>query len=98
MFRFLIYIIFCHCSKSTGPKKLADSAMVYANGTVMINYGTSFQSHCDVETKWFPFDTQQCVLVIGNFDGPANEVAFTFTLLPENSQNFLLKNGFIPMG
>ena len=61
----------------TTPEDLKDiPATLYANGTVMIHYEASFTSHCEVKTKWFPFDTHQCVLVIGPFDSSATEVKY----------------------
>lgn len=72
--------------------------LVYGNGEVLWVPPATFQSFCEIDIRYWPFDTQQCTLILGSWTFNRNQVdlrvkngSFIDDLILQNSQWDIVK-------
>ena len=77
-----------HDESVSGSDVYKANLQIDENGTVTWMSPVTLKSSCDINVKWFPFDTQQCSLVFGSISMTKKKLALSFFNKPDSVSAF----------
>eukprot|EP00112_Aurelia_sp_Birch-Aquarium-sp1_P026629 Seg957.4 transcript_id=Seg957.4/GoldUCD/mRNA.D3Y31 product="Neuronal acetylcholine receptor subunit alpha-3" protein_id=Seg957.4/GoldUCD/D3Y31 len=84
--------ILLHNSASDTSKAATDvykaNLRILETGTVIWMSPVTLRSSCDIEVKWFPFDTQSCTLTFGSISQTNDKLQLKFFKQPTSVSDF----------
>uniref|UniRef100_A0AAN0LP86 Nicotinic acetylcholine receptor n=1 Tax=Polyphagotarsonemus latus TaxID=1204166 RepID=A0AAN0LP86_9ACAR len=88
----LPHIVLLNSADGNYLPKLTNKVIVNSNGLVEWQPPAIFKSRCNIDIRWFPFDSQSCILKFGLYTNDAINIRLNF-INQSIVKNNLIQNG-----